>query len=291
MGGNPQILLGVGMALTETQKSFILDYSTRLLTQDILTNSMFAGSGVGQDLRSMALGKSTSAKTFSDPFEEAISGTLRGDAASVRQAGRNVGEASSMMGVARTDMATVVTALQDMEDIIDKIDTGELDQTSTVVQSDYDALRDKITGVISNSDFNGIALLDGTKWGTSQIDSTGNVYIQSAKEGGFNITFHNVEDNNWASLQGSKLDNSSGGDRAAQLASVQSLKSDMQAILAMYESKEDSLQSQELQLQSQAQILDKAAQVRMPETGAGNLEKMIADLVAKNIGDIINKVG
>lgn len=279
------------MALTDIEKSFIYNYSQQLLQQDMLTNQLFGASGVGQDLRSMVLGGPVRAKTFTTPFEEAISGTLRADAGATRQASRNVGEASSMMGVARNDMSTIVDALKDMEDIIDKIDTGELSQDSAVVQSDYDALRDKITGTVSNSDFNGIALLDGSKWGTNQIDSNGNVHIQSSKDGGFNITFHNVNGTNWAALSGAQLDNSAGGDRAAQLALVQSYKSDMEAILEMYESKESSLDSQQLHLQSQAQLLDSAAQMRKPSDPNYSLEQLLADLINRQTGSIFSSSG
>ena len=163
------------MALTDIEKVLVYDYSTQLLQQDMLMNQLFGTSKVGQDLRSLVLGESRKATTFTNPFEEAISGTLRADAGATRQASRNVGESASMMGVARTEMAVVVDALSDMENIIDKINTGELDGTSAVVQSDYNALRDKITGTISGADFNGIAVLDSTQWGTSQIDTNGNV--------------------------------------------------------------------------------------------------------------------
>lgn len=279
------------MSLTDVEKSFIYNYSQQLLQQDMLTNQLFGASGAAQDLRSMILGGPVKAQTFTTPFEEAISGTLRADAGATRQASRNVGEASSMMGVARNDMATIVDALKDMEDIIDKIETGELDQTSAVVQSDYEALRDKITGTVSNSDYNGIALLDGSKWNTNQIDANGNVHIQSSKDGGFNITFHNVNGTNWAGLIGSELDNSAGGDRAAQLALVQSYKSDMEATLDMYESKESSLDSQELHLQSQAQILDSAAQMRKPSDPDYSLEKLLVDLINRNTGSLFDSSG
>ncbi|MGL1862464.1 MAG: flagellin [Pseudodesulfovibrio sp.] len=279
------------MALTDIEKSYIYNYSTQLLQQDMLTNQLFGSSKVGQDLRSLVLGEPVRAETFTNPYEEAISGTLRADAGSTRQASRNVGEAASMMGVARTDMATIVDALGDMEDIIDKINTGELDATSAVVQADYDALRDKITGTISNSDFNGIALLDGTQWDTDQIDTNGNVFIQSNKSSGFNITFHNVDDYDWASLQGSELDDASGGDIAAQLANVQSYLGDMEAIVDMYGSKEDSLESQTMHLQSQAQLLDQAAQMRKPSDPTYSLEQLLADLVARSTGSIFDSSG
>lgn len=280
------------MALSDIEKSFIYSYSSQLLQQDMLTNQLFGASKVGQDLRSLILGDSSNRATvLTNPFEEAISGTLRADAGATRQASRNVGEAAAMVGVARNDMATIVDALADMEDIIDKIDSGELSQTSAVVQADYEALRDKITGIVSNSDYNGIALLDGSAWDTSQIDANGNVHIQSSKDGGFNVTFHNVDGTNWAALIGSQLDDSGGGDRAAQLALVRSYKSDMEAILSMYESKEDSLQSQELHLQSQAQLLDQAAQMRKPSDPDYSLEQLLADLVAKNTGNLIDSSG
>jgi flagellin len=281
------------MALTDIEKSFIYDYSLQLLQQDMLTNQLFGASGVGRDLRSFVLGGPVRAATFTNPFEEAISGQLRGDAAAVRQASSNVGEAASMMGVARTEMATVMDALNDMEDIIDRIDSGELSGSSTVVQSDFNALRDKITGVISNADFNGIALLDSSQWGTDQIDADGNVYIQSSKSGGFNITFHSVDTPSsgvaWSDLAGADLGDS--GDRATQLSYVQSLQSEMSAILDMYEGKEDSLQSQQLHLESQAQLLDQAAQLRKPSDPDYSIEQLLADLVARTTGTLFDDNG
>lgn len=281
------------MALTDIEKNFLVNYSQQLLQQDILTNQLFGGSAVGSDLRSMVLGGPVRAKTFTNPFEEAISGQLRGDAGAVRQASRNVGEASSMMGVARTEMATIVDALSDMEDIIDKINNGELDEASAVVQSDYNALRDKITGTISGADFNGIAVLDSTQWNTSQIDANGNVFIQSNKDGGFNITFHSVDNpssgTNWSDLSGAAL--GAAGTRATQLGYVQTLKSEMEAILDMYESKENSLQSQQTALQGQAQILDGAAQLRKPSDPNYSLEKLLADLIARTTGTLVDNSG
>lgn len=281
------------MALTELEKNFIYDYSKQLLQQDMLTNQLFGSSKVGQDLRSFVLGSPRRATTFTNPFEEAISGTLRADAGSTRQASRNVGEAAAMMGVARTEMSVITDALEDMEDIIDKINNGELDGSSAVVQADYNALRDKITGTISGADFNGIAVLDSTQWNTDQIDANGNVFIQSNKNGGFNITFHSVDDpssgTNWSDLDGSAL--GVAGTRATQLGYVQTLRSEMDAILDMYGSKEDSLQSQETALQSQAQILDSAAQLRKPSDPNYSLEKLIADLVARSTGSLFDSSG
>ncbi|WP_285904957.1 flagellin [Pseudodesulfovibrio pelocollis] len=281
------------MALSDIEKSFLYEYSARLLERDMLTNQLFAGSAVGRNLRSLVLGEPLRAKTFTNPFEEAISGTLRADAGATRQAARNVGEAASMMGVARTGMATITGALRDMQEIIDKINAGELSGSSSVVQGDYNALRDKIIGTISGTDFNGISMLDSTKWGTSQIDSDGKVFIQSDKSGGFNISFYAVDTPAsgvaWADLSGAALGDD--GTRATQLGFVQTLASEMESVQGMYQSKEDSLHSQQLALQSQAQILDNAAQLRKPSDPGYTLEKLLAELILKESGTIFDGQG
>lgn len=280
------------MALTDLEKTFIYNYSQQLLQQDMLTNSLFAGSQVGQDLRSMVLGDSTRAKTFTNPFEEAISGTLRADAGATRQAARNVGEAASMMGIARNSMATINDALDSMESIIEDIEAGDLDATSSVVQADYDALRDKITGLISSTDYNGIYMLDSTQWGTEQISAGGQVTIQANANGGtFDISFHAVdgasETYDWSDLSGADLD----GSLATQKAIVDNLQAWAGSVEDMYEVKEDNLLSQQTQLESQAQLLDNAAQMRKPSDPDYSLEKLLADLVNQETGSIYDTNG
>ncbi|QGY41332.1 flagellin [Pseudodesulfovibrio cashew] len=279
------------MALTDLEKSLLYDYSQQLLQQDMLTNQLFASSKVGQDLRSLVLGEPVRAQTFTNPFEEAISGTLRSDAQSTRQASRNVGEAASMMGIASSSMATIVDTLEEMEDMIADIEAGTLDATSSVVQGDFDDLRDKITGLISSTDYNGIYVLDSSQWGTEQITSTGEVHIQSNEGDGFNINFNAVDSGSgsvdWADLSGAALD----GSLATQKSYVDNLKQWASSIADIYDSKEDSLVSQQLQLESQAQLLDNAAQMRKPSDPDYSLEKLLADLIVRNTGTIIDTDG
>lgn len=280
------------MALTDLEKTFIYNYSQQLLQQDMLTNSLFAGSKVGQDLRSMVLGDNTRATTFTNPFEEAISGTLRADAGATRQAARNVGEAASMMGIAKDSMATINDALDSMESIIEDIEAGNLDATLASVQADYDALKDKITGLISSTDYNGIYFLDSSQWGTEQINSNGQVSIQANANGDtYNITFHQVDQAsdtyNWSDLSGAALN----GALATQKAIVNDLQNWASAVEDMYEVKEDNLFSQQTQLESQAQLLDNAAQMRKPSDPDYSLEKLLADLIVQETGTIYDTNG
>ncbi|MEF2229511.1 MAG: flagellin [Pseudodesulfovibrio sp.] len=280
------------MALTDLEKLVLYDYSQQLMQENMLTSQLFYGSSVGRDLRSLVLGNGNSrALTFTNPFEEAISGTLRADANVTRQAASNVGEGASMMGVARNGVSTIVDALESMESIIEDIEAGSLLATSPVVQADYDALRDKITGVIGSTDFNGIYMLDSTQWGTDQISSGGQVYIQSSKDGGFNIAFHAVDQGSastdWSDLSGAALN----GSLATQKSYVDDLKSWASSIDNMYQVKEDALSSQQTQLDSQAQLLDSAAQMRKPSDPDYSLEKLLADLIVRDTGTIFDTNG
>jgi len=279
------------MALSDVERSLLFNYSQQLLQQDMLTNQLFAGSKVGQDLRSLVLGDSNKATTFTNPFEEAISGRLRSDSETTRQAGRNVGEAASMMGIARSSMSTIVDTLESMESIIEDIEAGNLDATSSVVQGDYNDLRDKITGLISSTDYNGIYFLDSTQWGTEQINASGQVHIQSNDDSGFNVNFHAVDAGtssvDWSDLSGADLN----GSIATQKSYVDSLKQWASSIEDMYETKEDALASQQINLESQAQLLDSAAQMRKPSDPDYSLEKLLADLIVRETGTIYDTNG
>lgn len=275
------------MALTDDQRNLIFNMSQQLLTQDVLTNSIFSNSSVGKSLRDMVLAKEPS-KPITNPFEEAITGTLRADTAAVRQNSRNVAEAANMMGTAKSAMGNLNTALDDMEDIIDKINSGELDGTSTVVQDEYDALATKINGIIENTDFNGIYMLDSTKWGTEQINASGQVWVQAFKENGYNVTFNAVDGlTHLGDLAGSDL--GADGTRATQLSYVQSLQSDASAILDRYTTKHASLEYESNQLESQAVILAQAVENR--RTTDNSAEQILLDLILRSTGTILDNSG
>lgn len=274
------------MTLSSDQKLFIFNLAMDTWQSDLLSNSLFMGSRVGQNLRDLVLATQP-VQPLTNPFEEAISGTLRADAAATRQNAANVGEAAAMMGVAKTAVTQISDALQDMEDIIDQINLGELSASSAVVQADYDALRDKIKGLVSSSDYNGISMLDGSQWGTDQIDASGNVYIQASKDGGFNITFHNLDSINWDNLSGASLN----GSLAAQLAYVQSFQQDIDAVQTTYSSKLASLENQQSQLSSQADLLDQAVANRMSSASGMSTEQILLNLILGDSGSILDEIG
>lgn len=277
------------MSLSPYFQTFLYDYSSQLLRNDLLTNSVFFGSGVGQSLRDMVL-DTNNIRPLTNPFEQAITGKLRSDAASVRQNSDNVSEAASMVGIGREAVGQIKGALEDMEEIIDKINSGELDGSSAIVQEDYDNLREKIIGLVESTDYNGIHMLDKSQWGTEQIDSNGSVYIQAFKDGGFDVNFYPLDEANsdldWSNLQGSELDPDT-GDISTQLSYVDSYLSDVNAIYDMYESKEGSLESHAASLNNQADILDQAVQSRM--SSSLSVEQILLNLILSDSGGIIDE--
>jgi flagellin len=265
---------------------FLNNYSSQMLQNDLLTNAMLYGSGVGQNLRDMVLAQNP-IKPLTNPFEQAITGRLRSDAASTRQYANNVQEAASMVGMGREAVGQIQSSLNEMEEIIEKINAGELDASSATVQENYNDLRNKVQGLVEDTDYNGIYMLDKNKWGTEQISAEGKVYIHSDDDGGFNVNFYpmNEEDSdlNWSELEGSKLET----DLSGQQALVDEYQGTVSTIHDMYENKEGSLSAQAASLNNQADILDQAVQSRM--TSTLSVEQILLEIILGDSGGIIDE--
>lgn len=193
-----------------------------------------------------------------------------------------------MMGIAKEGVAGIQTALDAMSQIIDDIDSGTLSGSSSTVQENYKNLKNQILGYISNTEYNGIYMLDSTKWGTEQIDKNGSVYIQAFINGGFNVTFSAVDDLNFSDLDETKLGNTSG--RMEQKALLDGLSASIESIHSSYESRETGLSQQAAQLESQSIILAKAAENRR-QSPTRSLEAIILDFVTSSNGSILDESG
>jgi len=281
------------MALSDWQKLFIYDTSTQLLSQDLLSNYYLLGSQAGASLREMVLAKQP-VQPITDPYDEAITGTLRADAAAVAQNARNVGEAADMMGVASSAVSQISDALDDMEEIIEKLDNGDIAYSDSV-RDEYDALRNKIVAIIEDTDFNGIYMLDNAQWGTEQIDSSGQVYIQAFKNGGFNITFSALNDltinsNTWSDFSGADLEVDDATHRQAQQAQVDDFQSAIATYLDIYEGRQSSLEFQQTELENQANLLEQAALARRQSTTSDlSPEQLLLSLLLGDSGRLLDE--
>lgn len=276
------------MALTDLQKMLVYGTATSMWQQDLLFNAYFQGSSVGANLRNMLLGQ-TPILPLTNPSDQAITGRLRSDSAALRQNAANVSEAASMAGLAASTLDTIVSTLEEMEDLALQIKTGELDYSSTV-ETEYNELRDKISGLIEGTLYNGMAMLDSSQWGTSQIDSDGNVYIQSMLNGGFNLTFHALDDVSWSDLDGSNLENLVAGDLQGQLDTLSGYISDMETIADIYSGREDNLTGQATAMQSQADLLDQVV-ASQTQSSASSLESLLLRLLSQTSGSLLDEQG
>jgi len=278
------------MALSDLQKLFVVSTATRMWQQDLLMNAYFQGSAVGANLREMILGQQP-VKPLTNPFDEAITGRLRSDSAAIRRAGQNVQEASSMVGIATSAVSTIKSTLEEMQILAQQVKDGDLTYSADVV-TQYNALRDKITGIIESTQYNGISLLDDTQWGTDQIDANGNVFIQSFAQGtngGFDVTFQKLDTTGLAALSGAALEDNPAGSLQSELDNLSTHIADMTTLEEIYSQREDGLTYQATALDSQADLLDQAVEARR-QTPTLSLEEILIRLLMRDTGTLVDEL-
>ena len=276
------------MALSDFEKLFIVSTASQMWQQDLLTNAYFQGSAVGANLRDMVLGRQP-VRPLTNPYDEAITGRLRADSGTIRQGARNVKEAAAMVGIAAEAVGTIRSTLEEMQGIATKIKEGDL-IWNTTIRDEYNSLRDKITSIVESTLYNGIALLDSTQWGTSQIDSGGAVYVQAFLNGGFDVTFKALDSPTppWSDLQGASLNNATGLQN--ELLELSDLLGDVSTIEDIYTERASGLEYQAAALESQANLLDQAVEARR-QTPTLSLEEILLRLLMRDTGTLFDANG
>jgi flagellin len=279
------------MALSDLQKLFVVSTATQMWQQDLLMNTYFQGSAVGANLRNMMLGRQP-IKPLTNPFDEAITGRLRSDSAAIRRAGKNVQEASAMVGIAAGAVGTIKSVLVEMQSIAQQIKDGDLTYSADVANQ-YNSLRDSIKPIIEGTYHNGIALLDKNQWGTDQISAEGKVYIQSllgtrAAGGGFDVVFQELDKAGLEALSGANLENDPAGSLQAELDKLSKYVSDMNNLEEIYSQRTGGLQYQATALDSQADLLDRAVDARR-QAPTLSLEEILIRLLLRQTGTLIDE--
>ena len=275
------------MALTDLEKLFVYTTANQIWQQDLLMNAYFQGSSVGANLREMVLGR-PAVKPLTNPYDQAITGRLRADSATIRQGARNVQEAASMVGIAAEATGTIRSTLEEMQSIATKIKEGDL-VWNTTIRDEYNSLRDKITSIVESTMYNGIALLDSTQWGTAQIDSGGAVYVQSFLNSGFDVTFKALDSPTppWSNLQGASLNNATG--LQTELLELSDLLGDVSTVEDIYIERASGLEYQATALEAQADLLDQAVEARR-QTPTLSLEEILIRLLMRDTGTLMDEI-
>ena len=274
------------MAFSNYQ-SMLINLSSQLLQQNLLTNSTFFGSSVGQNLREMVLGESPPrATTFTDPFSEAITGSIRADAGALRQNARNIGEAASMVDIAQQATETIKNKLEEAEQVLESYNAGDISEAEA--EEDYNALLNDITATIKETDYNGIPLLDGDQWSSeSRITDQGEVYIQGMKEDGFNVNFYDLSKFKKNGSYG--FDTDLGGSTTVdeQLTKVEDAQGTISSIDDIYQTRVSNLESQQAATESQALLLEQVA-ASQRSAGSSDLDSLLLEYILRNSGKLFD---
>ena len=214
-----------------------------------------------------------------DLLGAALGGQLRGDAAMLGQASKNVSEAQSMMSMASKAVGSIASLIGEARDVAEQY----IATPSTALLEQYQAISDNIDSIIKNTTYNGIALLDGSDWGNDRISATGSVHIQAGNSG-FPLTFHDMNAE-FANIAG-KYNNP-----ATVLADLDGLQNSAQTLANLYSGRAGSLKSQTASLQSQAKILEEAAAQRVKTPAPVSTENVLLNLILRDTGGLFSGKG
>jgi flagellin len=235
----------------------------------------------------------------------ALGGSLRGDAAMLRQASSNVSEAQAMMTMAADAAGNIASLLKDAQTLAGDFLAATQGQSPGDPAYDalyeqyqplYEAISKNIDSIIKNTTYNGLALLNGNAWANgderfSVTRDAGNnpvaasVHIQ-AGAGGFPLTFSNMSTDFSDLVTKRGLYNS-----PAVLADLSRLQGSAQTLADLYAGRAGSLQSQAASLQSQAKILGEAAAQRAKTPASVSTESILLDLILRDSGGIFSGKG
>jgi len=124
----------------------------------------------------------------------AVRELMRADIAVLQQGGRNALDGISMLQTMEGALATVDTALVRMKQLAEQAATGSYSDTQrTIMDSEFDEMRQEIERIATSTEFNGIGMLDNSAtvsihFGdlTDKIDVAGS--DMTSASGGLNIT-------------------------------------------------------------------------------------------------------
>ena len=123
-----------------------------------------------------------------------IGSRLRAEVAGLKQAGVNAGQASSLLQIADGAYSTISDILVRQKALAVQSASGQLSSTErTVLNSEFVALKDEITRISNDTEFNGTFLIKGADLNETLSSSTlANYGIQGVL---FDTTIYNSDDN------------------------------------------------------------------------------------------------
>ena len=123
-----------------------------------------------------------------DAASLAIGSRLRAEVVAMRTASVNAGQAGSMLQIADGAMSVISDILVRMKELAVQASSGQFSSTErAILNSEFQALKDEITRISSDTEFNGTQLIAGAATTAGNILSSGTVtaYKLDSANGGF----------------------------------------------------------------------------------------------------------
>ncbi|MDL2271508.1 hypothetical protein LJC23_00560 [Desulfovibrio sp. OttesenSCG-928-I05] len=257
-----------------------------LLRDQIISSSLMDGQSVDEFILSTLLKSPDSATSGRQKSAAALTGKMRGDAGMLRQASRNMDEASSVASIAQKGVATIKDSLSRMQELAANVASGKM--TADEAKTTYSDLAKSIQGTIASTAYNGIKLLDESSWeGDERL-----TYDQGAGSASLSIQAGNAPMS--LTLRGINLgdfdpdvdlaDATAAADTAARLSEQAGTMGTMES---GYESMAARFATEGKSMTHQSAILENTA-ARAMEDPKAEIQNLLLDFLLKNSGRIVD---
>ena len=274
--------------------NYLQHQTLALLGQQFLIQALYNSGSMDSAIADLLL-QPRSATTGKEKAATALTGRIRGDAATMRQGAQNASEAARMAEIAKNATLSVAETLNEMQTLIQAVRNNEM--TAAAATPTYQGLAEKLTSTIEGAHYNGIALLDKTSWDdddrlTKVSDSTATVSIQV---GGTASTFTLRDISAMKDLANVDLEAANSildqdiSDIATNLGIANSLSSGFQSLAGTYTSESKFLDKQAETL-TQAALRAQSSTINSPETGLteDRMKTILIDMLLREQGKLVD---
>jgi len=223
---------------------------------------------------------------------EAITGRLRSDVGSLRQTARNLREGGAIAEVAKVGTSSIAASLEKMQELAASITPGSA--MTTAQATAYQAHADSIRSVIDNTAYNGISLMNSSRWSTDErVNVSGTIGIQAGGQGpqrSLTLTDFSplTTDPNVAMTTADLTNNAT--DFTALSANLSVLTKNMQMYEKSYGQVASSMESEAKSVERQSRIMDLTATRTIAGAGTDPASKLLFFLLSDQ-GKLIDNKG
>jgi len=266
-----------------------------LIGQEFLTRALAHGGSLDSAMADMLLAaKPTSGR---EKAATALTGRIRGDAATMRQGARNASEGADMATMIKNTALSLGESLSEMQTLVQSVAGGRINAADA--QAAFDGLAGSIAASVSGARYNGISLADRAGWNDERLTDNGDTATLPIRMGGSASTFSLHDLSALKGLAGTDLagaysQDSTLGDLTTEISqyigTVNAMASGYEALAGLYTSQAKHLESQADILALAAARVIAGAGNGTPASGASesSVKNILIDLLLRDQGKVID---